>query len=298
MDELIRTVTSGLSVASILVLTAAGLNLIWGVLRIMNFATGSVYMLGAYGALLILTDVGSGNAAFLLALIAVPLAMCAIGMVVEVVLLRRTYPRDDEDQQFMLTLALSYIVTGLVVELFGTKFRSANPPPFLSGRVQILDATVPVYTLFTIGIGVLVAMGVWALLRRSRIGLLTRAAVNDRGMVSALGVNVGRIYTLVFGIGIALGALGGVLIAPVSAVGTDLDLEILVPAFVVSVAGGLGSMGGALLAALAIGLLQSFLAIEISSIAPLAPYIILTAVLVYRPARDGLLRIRAWREAT
>jgi branched-subunit amino acid ABC-type transport system permease component len=298
MEELIRIITSGLSVASVLFLTAAGLNLIWGVLKIMNFATGSVYMLGAYGAVLVITDVSGSNLAFIAAVIGVPLVMCLIGMVVEVVLLRRTYPRDDEDQQFMLTLALSYIVTGLVVEVFGTQFRSADPPPFLRSRVEIFDAAVPVYTLFTIGIGVLVALGVWALLQKSRIGLLTRAAVNDREMVSALGVNVGRIYTLVFGIGIALGALGGVLIAPVSAVTTSLDLNILVPAFVVSVAGGLGRMGGALLAALAIGLLQSFLSVEASEIAPLAPYIVMTIVLIYHPVRNAVARVRAYREAT
>jgi branched-subunit amino acid ABC-type transport system permease component len=298
MEEIIREITAGLSVASILFLTAAGLNLIWGVLKIMNFATGSVYMLGAYGALLVLSDVSSSNAAFLLALVAVPLAMAAIGMVVEVLLLRRTYARDDEDQQFMLTLALSYIVTGLVVEIFGTKFKSAHPPPLLSGKVDLFGAVVPVYTLFTIGVGVLVALGVWALLQKSRIGLLTRAAVNDREMVSALGVNVGRIYTLVFGIGVGLGAVGGVLIAPATAVTTHLDLDILVPAFIVSVAGGLGRMGGALLAALAIGLLQSFLAVEASSLAALSPYIVLTIVLVFRPVRGGFARMRALREAT
>jgi branched-subunit amino acid ABC-type transport system permease component len=298
MGIAIRTLASGLSIAAVLFLVAAGLNLIWGVLRIMNFATGSVYMLGAYGAVTILADVSSGNLGFLLALVLVPLAMCAIGMVIEVLLLRRTYARDDEDQQFMLTLALSYIVTGLVVEVFGTQFKLANPPPFLSGTVHLLGVVIPVYTLFTIAAGLLIAVGVWALLHRTRLGLLTRAAVNDRGMLAVLGVNVARIYTLIFGIGVGLGAVGGVLIAPVSAVTSHLDLDLLVPAFVVCVAGGLGRVGGALIAALLIGLLQAFLALEASSLAPLSPYIVMTVALVVRPLGAWIVRLRGQRVTT
>jgi branched-subunit amino acid ABC-type transport system permease component len=293
METFVREVASGLSVGAILFMTAAGLNLIWGVLRIMNFATGSVYMLGAYGAVVSLAHFGGGNAAFVLALLLVPVLMGVAGSLVEMVLLRRTYHRDDEDQQFMLTLAVSYIVSGSIVIVFGSQFRTGAPPPFLSGNVSIAGARVTTYTIFTILVGIAVAVGVWLLLHKTRIGLLTRAAVNDRDMVSVLGINVGRIYTVIFGIGIALGALGGVLVAPVSAVTSHLDLDILVPAFVVSVAGGLGNMGGALVAALAIGLLQSVLAVEASSWAQLSPYIVMTVALLARQFAPRLNELRS-----
>jgi branched-chain amino acid transport system permease protein len=281
---------SGLSVGAILFMTAAGLNLIWGVLRIMNFATGSAYMVGAYGAVTALARLGTGTAGFLVAIIVAPLVVGAVGAVIEVVLLRRTYARDDEDQQFMLTLAISYIVSGMVVQVFGGRFRTGSPPGWLSGTFKLGGARIPTYTVFTIAMGLLVAIGVRFLLYRTRLGLLTRAAVNDRDMVALLGVNVGRIYTAVFGLGIALGALGGALIAPVSAVTSHLDLDILVPAFVVAVAGGLGNMSGALKAALAIGLLESVLAVNASSWASLSPYIIMIIALAYRQLPAGLFR--------
>jgi branched-chain amino acid transport system permease protein len=273
---------AGLSLAFVLFFTAAGLNLVWGVLGVMNFAAGSVYMLGAYMATAVVGRLGASAGGWLVALIAVPLALAAAGAVTEVLLLRRTYREQDENQQFMLTLALSYLVAGAVLLGFGTHFRTVSLPGFLSGGWNVLGATLPLYTVVTIVLGLLVTAGIWALTYGTRAGLLTRAAVNDREMLAALGVDVNRLYTAVFAFGIGLGALGGVLIAPQGAVTTNLETTALVPAFIVVVTGGLGNMTGALAASLAIGVLQSFATLQDTTLARLTPYAVMTVVLLAR----------------
>ncbi len=273
---------AGLSLAFVLFFSAAGLNLVWGVLGVMNFAAGSVYMLGAYMATSVVGRLGASAGGWIAALIAVPLVLAAAGAVVEVALLRRTYREQDENRQFMLTLALSYLVAGLVLLGFGTHFRTVSLPGFLSGGLNVLGATLPAYTIVTIVLGLLVTGGIWSLTYGTRVGLLTRAAVGDREMLGALGVDVNRLYTAVFAFGIGLGALGGVLIAPQGAVTTNLETTALVPAFIVVVTGGLGNMTGALLASLAIGVIQSFVTLQDTTLAQLTPYAVMAAVLLAR----------------
>jgi branched-subunit amino acid ABC-type transport system permease component len=281
---------AGLSLAFVLFFSAAGLNLVWGVLGVMNFAAGSVYMLGAYMATSVVARLGASTGGWLAALIAVPVVLAAGGAVVEVLLLRRTYREEDENQQFMLTLALSYLLAGVVLLGFGTHFRTVSLPSFLSGALNVLGATLPTYTIVTIVLGLLVTAGIWALTYGTRVGLLTRAAVDDREMLAALGVDVNRLYTAVFAFGIGLGALGGVLIAPQGAVTANLETTALVPAFIVVVTGGLGNMTGALLASLAIGVLQSFATLQDTTLAQLTPYAVMTVVLLARATagRRGL----------
>jgi branched-subunit amino acid ABC-type transport system permease component len=288
---------AGLSLAFVLFFTAAGLNLVWGVLGVMNFAAGAVYMLGAYLATAVVGGLGASAPGWLAALIAVPLAVAALGAVAEVLLLRRTYRERDEHQQLMLTLALAYLVAGVVLLVFGTHFRTVSLPGFLGGSWNVVGATLPRYTLVTIALGLLVTAAIWVLLHRTRVGLLTRAAVADRAMLAALGVDVDRLHTAVFAFGIGLGALGGVLIAPLGAVTTNLETTALVPAFVVVVTGGLGNMTGALLAALAIGVIESFATLHDATLAQLTPYAVMTVVLLTRAAagrsalgRHGLAR--------
>jgi branched-subunit amino acid ABC-type transport system permease component len=273
---------AGLSLAFVLFFSAAGLNLVWGVLGVMNFAAGSVYMLGAYLATTVVGRLGASTLGWLAALVAVPLALAAVGAVVEVGLLRRTYREQDENQQFMLTLALAYLVGGLVLLIFGTHFRTVSLPGYLSGSWNVLGATLPRYTVVTVVLGLLVTAGIWGLTYGTRAGLLTRAAVADREMLAALGVDVNRLYTAVFACGIALGALGGVLISPQGAVTANLETTALVPAFIVVVTGGLGNMTGALLAALTIGVVQSFATLEDTTLAQLTPYAVMTVVLLAR----------------
>jgi branched-chain amino acid transport system permease protein len=173
---------------------------------------------------------------------------------------------------------------------FGTHFRTVSLPGFLSGALNVLGTTLPAYTIVTIVLGLLVTAGIWALTYGTRVGLLTRAAVDDREMLAALGVDVNRLYTAVFAFGIGLGALGGVLIAPQGAVTANLETTALVPAFIVVVTGGLGNMTGALLASLAIGVLQSFATLQDTTLAQLTPYAVMTVVLLARAVagRRGL----------
>jgi branched-subunit amino acid ABC-type transport system permease component len=248
----------------------------------MNFAAGSVYLLGAYFATVLMGYFVASVGGWVLALLVVPLGAAVAGALVEAVLLRRTYARNDENQQFMLTLALSYIVTGLIIIGFGTRFRSVAMPHLFDGNWNVGGAVLPKYTVVTIVVGLVVTAGIWALMYGTRVGLLTRAAANDRSMLAALGVDVGRLYTGVFAFGIALGALGGVLIAPVYAITTNLDAVVLVPAFIVVVTGGLGSMVGALVAAIVIGVAQSFVTFEQPTYSVLTPYVVMILVLAGR----------------
>lgn len=273
---------AGLSLAFVLFFSAAGLNLVWGVLGVMNFAAGSVYMLGAYLTTSVVARVGATALGWTVALVLVPLAVAALGAIAEILLLRRTYREEDENQQFMLTLALSYLVAGAVVLVFGTHFRTVSLPAFLSGSLHVFGATLPVYTFVVIAFGLAVTLAIWVGLYRTRAGLLTRAAVDDREILSTLGVDVNLLYSAIFALGVALGALGGVLIAPQGVVSTNLETTALVPAFIVVVTGGLGNMNGALLAALSIGVLQSFATLENATLAQLTPYAVMSLVLLGR----------------
>ena len=289
---------AGLGLGFLLFFSAAGLNLVWGVLGVMNFAAGAVYMLGAFLATTVIARVGASTLGWLLALALVPVLAALGGAVAEVALLRRTYRDHDENQQFMLTLALSYLIAGGVVLVYGSGFRTVALPASLSGSWSVLGATLPKYTAVVIVLGVLVVAAIWALLYGTRVGLLTRAAVDDRTMLSVLGVNVNRLYTAVFAFGIGLGALGGVIDAPNGAVTTNLETAALVPAFIVVVTGGLGNMTGALIAAVSIGVIESFVTLQTPTLAPLTPYAVMTVVLLVRavtgrrllPARAAVSR--------
>jgi branched-chain amino acid transport system permease protein len=273
---------AGLGIGFLLFFSAAGLNLVWGVLGVMNFAAGAVYMLGAYLATSVIARVGASELGWLLALAVVPVLAASVGAIAEVALLRRTYRDHDENQQFMLTLALSYLLAGGIVLVYGSGFRTVALPASLSGSWSVLGATLPQYTAVVIVLGVLVAAAIWALMYGTRVGLLTRAAVDDRTMLSILGVNVNRLYTAVFAFGIGLGALGGVIDAPNGAVTTNLETTALVPAFIVVVTGGLGNMTGALIAAVSIGVIESFVTLQSPTYAQLTPYVVMTIVLLAR----------------
>lgn len=280
---------AGLGLGFVLFFSAAGLNLVWGVLGVMNFAAGAVYMLGAYLATSVIGRVGASTLGWMLALLLVPLVAAAGGALVEVLLLRRTYRERDENQQFMITLALSYLIAGGVVLVYGSGFRSVALPSWLSGSWHLLGATLPLYTAVVIVFGALVTAAIWGLLYGTRVGLLTRAAVDDRAMLSMLGIDVNMLYTGVFAVGIALGALGGVIDAPNGAVTTNLETAALVPAFIVVVTGGLGNMTGALVAAVSIGVIESFVTLHSPTLAPLTPYAAMTLVLLARAVRSRRL---------
>jgi branched-chain amino acid transport system permease protein len=276
----------GLTEAMYLWLVAAGLSLIFGVLRVLNFAHGSLYMLGAYVTYVVLRAVG-GN--FWLALLIGPLLVAGVGWLMEVVFLRRVY-RVDVAFQLLLTFAFVLIFDDLVKLVWGPLYQSPPTPALLSGAVFVLGAPLPVYHLFILAVGVLVGLGLWLFLEKTRWGLLVRATAADREMARALGVRSSRLFTGVFVLGAWLAALGGALSMPVRAMSPGMGEFIIIEAFVVVVIGGLGSLRGAFLGAVVIGLLHAYGLMFIPVFELALAYVGMAVVLVVRPW--GLFGVR------
>src|SRR5262245_21631591 len=248
---------SGLTAAMFLFLIASGLSLIFGVLRVLNFAHGSFYMLGAYGAYQFVQWFGSGPGRFWVAVIAAAVGVALLGGLVEWFLFRRLYGQ-EELYQLLFTYALVLILSDAAKFLWGTQQKSVSRPPGLAGSLTLLGTTVPYYNLFILCLGPAIAIAFWVVLHRSRAGRLIRAAALDRETLGALGVNVNRLYTGVFMIASFLGGLGGALVTPVKTIVPGMDTEMIVEAFIVVVIGGLGSFWGTFLGALIYGQVLSF----------------------------------------
>lgn len=282
---------NGLAGASSLFLVAAGLSLIFGVTRIVNFAHGSFYMLGVYFAYALVARLE-----WMGFWLAVPVAACAVGLlgvVVEMLLLRRIY-RAPELFQLLATFALVLAIKDGVLWLFGPEELLGPRAPGLTGSVDILGRQFPVYDLFLIVVGPVVLGLLWLLLTRTRWGTLVRAATQDREMVGALGVNQAWLFTAVFALGATLAGLGGALQLPREPANLEMDLHIIGSAFVVVVVGGMGSIPGAFVAALLIseikalciwlGLVDVFgIEISFSKLTLVAEFVVMAVVLVVRP---------------
>lgn len=270
---------TGLAYASSLFLLSVGLSLIFGALGIINFAHGSFYMLGAY----LLYAFTRGNAdAFWIATPLVFLAGLLIGAVVEIVLLRPIY-RQPEHYQLLLTYALVLIIEDTVKVLYGAGFKSIGMPPGFQNPVFILDLAFPSYYLGLMGLSAATAFLLWLFLKRTRYGLLVRAVTQDREMLSALGVNVPRLFTLVFALGIALAALGGAASFPLQSISPGIALNAVIDAFIVVVVGGLGSIWGALLGAVLIGEFRAFGVVWLPELSIVFVYLLMALVLLFRP---------------
>jgi branched-chain amino acid transport system permease protein len=276
----------GLSEAMYLWLVAAGLSLIFGVLRVLNFAHGSLYMLGAYFAFAVSRASGGS---FWLALLVGPLLAAAVGWVMEFGFLRRVY-RAEVSVQLLLTFAFVLIFDDLVKVVFGPVYQSPPTPAALSGAVSIGGSVLPVYHLFILGVGVLVGLGLWVFLERTGFGLVIRATAADREMACALGVRSSRLFTWVFVLGAWLAGLGGALSMPVRAISPGMGEFIIIEAFVVVVLGGLGSLRGAFLGAVLIGLLHAYGILFLPVFELALAYVAMAAVLVVRPW--GLFGVR------
>lgn len=285
MDVLAQLLT-GLAGASSLFLVAAGLTVIFGVTRVVNFAHGSLCMLGAYIGWSLLTRLPRDPAWFALGAIGAALAVGLIGAAVEVLLLRRIY-RAPELFQLLATFGVVLIVQDVTLWVWGPADLALPRPRWLRAAVEWGEVRVPVYDLVLIGAGPLVLGGVWLLFTRTRWGTLVRAATLDREMVAALGVDQRWLFTSVFALGAALAGLGGVLSLPASSANLGIDLAVVTDAFVVVVVGGLGSLPGAYLAALLISVLQAFGVALLPRITLVLVFLVMAAVLVLRP--HGLL---------
>ncbi len=273
---------NGLTQAMFLFLIASGLSLIFGVLGVLNFAHGSLYMLGAYLSYTVASAFLGSATGFWLALVLGSLGVAVVGGVIESVFLRPVYRREELDQ-LLVTYALVLIIGDLVKLAWGADNRSASRPALLAGSVDIAGRAFPTYNLFVLVVGPLVALGLWLLLTKTQFGRLIRAAANDREMVGMVGVNVSGLFTGVFMLGAWLGGLGGGLAAPVGAIFPGMDVEVIVESFIVVVVGGLGSFGGTLLGALIIGQLNTFGILFFPRFAIVFVYILMALVLVSRP---------------
>ncbi len=286
MSFLLVQALSGLATAATLFLVSSGLTIVFGVTRIVNFAHGSFYMVGAYVGWSLIERFGTTPAGFWGSVAAAALAMGVLGAAMEAGLLRRLY-RSPELFQLLGTFGIVLVVQDLAAWAWGPEDLLGRRAPGLKGSVDILDQPFPLYDLVLIGLGPLVLGLLWLLFNRTRWGTLVRAATQDREMASALGVDPARLFTGVLFLGCALAGLGGALQVPREAVTLQMDMAIVVEAFVVVVVGGMGSLTGAFLASLLIGQLQAFGILVFPQITLVLVFLFMAVVLVLRP--HGLL---------
>jgi branched-chain amino acid transport system permease protein len=243
---------NGLQFGLMLFLMSAGLTLVFGVMGLINLAHGSLYMIGAFFCAVAAGATGN----FWLGLAAGMAAAAAAGALIEMLVIRRLYDRDHLDQ-VLATFALILILSEATKMVFGPFPLYLNAPPILSGTVNLGLVDYPLYRLALIGFGLLVALGLWLLIARTRLGIRIRAGENDREMIAALGVNIRALYTVVFALGAALAGMAGALVGAVQAVQVGMGEPVLILAFVVIVIGGIGSIRGAMVGALLVGVIDT-----------------------------------------
>lgn len=301
---LFEQMLNGLQFGVMLFVMAAGLTLVFGVMGLINLAHGSLYMIGAFVA----ASVAAATGSFLLALVAALAAAAAAGALVELLVIRRLYARDHLDQ-VLATFALILIFSEGTRWLFGSFPLYLDLPGWLAGPIGLPGGiSYPLYRLVLIGVGLAIAAGLYLLIAKTRLGIRIRAGESDREMIAALGVNISKLYTIVFALGAALAGLAGALVGAIQSVQVGMGEPVLILAFVVIVIGGIGSIKGAFVGALLVGMtdtLGKLLLPELfrlfmensaatatgSALASMLIYILMAAVLVWRP--QGLYGARA-----
>jgi branched-chain amino acid transport system permease protein len=274
---------NGVQYGLVLFLVASGLTLVFGILGVINLAHGAFYMLGAYLAYWLAAYTGS----FFAALAGGVVIAFAAGMLLETVFIRRLYGRDHL-AQVLLSFGLILVLDEMRDFLFGKDVHSVAPPEFLAGSIRLTELlSYPVYRLFICVFCLVVALLFLVVLRHTRIGMIVRAGAENRDMTRALGIRFDMVNRYVFAVGIALAALGGIVIAPISTVFPGMGDQMLILSFVVVVLGGIGSVTGAALGALLIGLTDTFGKVFFPSVSSIAIYVLMAAVLIWRP--NGIL---------
>jgi branched-chain amino acid transport system permease protein len=270
------------------VLLAIGLSLIFGMLTVVNFAHGAFFMLGAYVGLWLLSQ----GVDFWVSLLLVPLIVGGLGLAVERVLIRPLYGRGI-DYPLLVTFGLSYVIVETVRIIFGKLGYPFDTPEVLQGAVNIGVGYFPLYRLFLIAAAALILLALWLFLERTSYGLIIRAGARDPQIVKILGVDIARVWLVVFGIGTGLAALAGVLAAPLQGVTPEMGGPILAEAFVVTVIGGMGSLLGAVLAGLLVGVVVSMTSLFAPEMSKVAIFALMSVVLLVRPqgffGRAGLM---------
>lgn len=276
---------SGATFGMVLFLLALGLALIFGVLRVVNFAHGSLYMVGAFLGYFVWEWLRGMILSFWISVIAAGVLVALLGLVLEY-LLRPIYAREHSDQ-ILFTYGFVLVIGDLVKMFWGGQYRSVPRPPGFEGRLELAGVVVPTYNLLLIGVGAATGLGLWLLLARTRLGKIIRAAVADREMVAILGIRLPRLFATVFGIGAFLAGAAGLLAAPLGSIGTGMDVEIIVAVFAVVIVGGMGSFFGAALASLIIGEVYTFGILILPQAAQVFMFLVMVLVLIGRP--QGLL---------
>jgi len=280
----------GLSRTTILFIVSSGLSLILGVLRIPNIAHGSLYMIGAFSAYTVIQFLGGGTLAFWAAMVAGPLVVAALGFLLERGFFSYLYDREHL-MLLLLTFSFTLILGDLVKILWGSEYRSITAPPIFRGSAEVFGLPIPYYNLFLLLVGPVIAVFLWLVINRTRIGKIARAAAVDSEMVSAVGIDVGWVFAFTFVLGCFLAGLGGALIAPIVSISLGMDHSLIMEAFLIVIIGGLGNIWGAMLGSLIFGLTQSLGILVWPQFGIVFPYLAVVVVLVFRP--KGLLR-SAW----
>lgn len=279
IESVLRATLLGLQLGMTLALVAAGLTLIFGMMDVINFAHGALYMLGAYFGVVVAEGLGS----FWLALLIAPLIVGLIGAAIEILSLRPLYGRNPL-YHILLTFGLAIMVQGLVIQLWGARSRRIPAPELLSGSVSIGPVTYPLYWLFVLVISTVLVVAIWLAIEKSNLGILMRASAHDTEMVDALGIDVAKVFTGVFIFGSILAAVAGVLLGASRSVHPGMGFGVIIEAFVIVVIGGLGSFKGAVYSALLIGLVISYGALIAPGLTELFIFMLMATVLIVKPS--------------
>jgi branched-chain amino acid transport system permease protein len=269
---------SGLALGAILVITALGLSIIFGMLGVVNFAHGALFMVGAYAGLWVASLTGS----FWWGLLVAPIMIGLFGMIIEWLLVRPLYGRSVDDP-LLLTFGLSYVLVEAVRIVFGNDGIPFPTPPLLAGVANLGIGYFPIYRLFVIVVVALVLLLLWLALEKTKFGLIVRAGARDPTIMRVLGVNISKVWLLVFGVGVGLAALGGVLAGPMRTVNPEMGSLVLIEAFVVTVIGGLGSLLGSVVAGLLVGVAISMTALFAPELGTIVMFALMALILLIRP---------------
>lgn len=290
MTAVLTELFGGLGQAGVYFLVALGLTLTFGTARLINVAHGSFYMYGAFATATVVGALTAKTMAFWVAIAIVPILVGILGGLLEMTVVRWLYNKEHLTQ-LLATLGASYVLADVALWIWGTNGRSVAPPSALSGHVLIAGAPVPTYNIFLIGIGGAVGIVLWYFLARTKTGWKVRGAVQDPVLLASLGVNVRRLNLGVFAAGAYLGGLAGVVVAPLISVSPGIDIAILVDAFIITIIGGLGSVGGAAVGAIIIGLFETASTLWAPALSSIVVYIAMIVTLLIRPS--GLFGAKA-----
>ncbi len=288
-SALVIQVLNGLQLAMLLFLLSVGLSVVFGMMNFINLAHGTLYMVGAYIGL----SAARMSDSFWVALVLAPIGVALVGTVLHYALLQRLQAAGPM-KQVLVTFGLIFVGLDAVRLVWGNLSHSIPMPPGLDGSITVLGEIYPTYRLFIIGLGLAVMVALYFGLERTRIGAVVRAGVDDRTMVAALGINVERTFFMVFCLGCALAGLAGVVAAPVFSVYPGMDIDILILALIVVVVGGPGSLPGAVVGSLIIGMAETFGQIFVPAFSSVMIYVVMALVLLLKPG--GLIPLREIRQ--